>query len=73
MRGPSRFLRIFDMAEDPDDRKGLYKLLGVSPSASADAIKKAYRQKALRLHPDKNPNNPKATEEFQAIGQAYAM
>lgn len=39
-----------------------YALLGVAQDADEAAIKKAYRSQALKLHPDKNPDNPKARE-----------
>ncbi|AET39509.1 Djp1p Ecym_4469 [Eremothecium cymbalariae DBVPG len=50
-----------------------YDLLGVSPDAKQIDIKKAYRKKSVQEHPDKNPNDPKATERFQAISEAYQV
>ncbi|KAE8882400.1 hypothetical protein PF005_g17071 [Phytophthora fragariae] len=52
-------------SEDP------YKVLGVRRSASEAEIKRAYRALALKWHPDKNPRNPQAEQEFMRIGAAY--
>lgn len=43
----------------------LYDALGIKPNASQDEIKKAYRKAALKHHPDKNKDNPKAAEKFK--------
>ncbi|KAM6308222.1 dnaJ homolog subfamily C member 17 isoform 2-T2 [Aegotheles albertisi] len=51
----------------------LYGLLGVGEKASEKEVKKAYRQKALTCHPDKNPDNPRAAEIFHQLSQALAV
>ena len=48
-----------------------FKDLGLSEGASVRQITKAYRKKAKKTHPDKNPNDPKAKEKFCRIKQAY--
>ena len=52
------------------DPKEFYKTLGVSKSATAEDIKKAYKKLAMQWHPDKNPK-PKAADKFQQISEAY--
>ena len=49
----------------------LYSQLGVARGADEAAIKKAYRKLAKELHPDRNKDNPKATERFAKVTQAY--
>lgn len=50
-----------------------YKVLGISPDATKEEIKKAYRQKAKQYHPDLNPNNPEAEKKMNEVNEAYDM
>ncbi len=50
-----------------------YETLGVSKAASADEIKKAFRAKAKQFHPDLNPNDANAAEQFRRVNEAYEI
>ena len=55
-------------------KRDYYEILGISRSASAEEIKRAYRKLALRYHPDKNPDNSKEAEEkFKEVSEAYKV
>ena len=54
-------------------KRDYYEVLGVAKGADADAIKKAYRQKAKEFHPDRNADNPKAEAQFKEANEAYEV
>ena len=52
-------------------KQDFYDLLGVSKSADADALKRAYRKLAMQYHPDRNPGDKSAEQKFKDISEAY--
>jgi molecular chaperone DnaJ len=54
-------------------KKDFYEILGVTKNSNEAEIKKAYRKKAIEFHPDKNPGNAAAEENFKAAAEAYEV
>ena len=54
-------------------KRDYYEVLGVNRDASEEDIKKAYRRLAMKWHPDRNPDNPKAEEHFKECKEAYEI
>ncbi|KAI4470633.1 dnaj subfamily c member 17 [Holotrichia oblita] len=55
------------------EEEDLYQILEVDHNSSINDIKKAYRKKALKLHPDKNPDNPNAASEFHKLSKVLEI
>ena len=54
-------------------KRDYYEVLGLAKNATPDEIKKAYRQMAIKYHPDKNPTNPEAENKFKEAAEAYEI
>jgi len=54
-------------------KKDFYEILGISKTATPEEIKKAYRKKAIEFHPDKNPGDKQAEENFKLAAEAYEV
>ena len=69
-----RLLLLFFAALAQEQQKNYYKVLGVKKNAKTKDIKKAYRDLALKYHPDKNPQDREAAEKkFQEVAEAYEV
>ena len=55
------------------DKRDYYEVLGIDKSASEAEIKKAFRKKAMKYHPDRNPDNKEAEEHFKEVNEAYEV
>ena len=54
-------------------KRDYYEVLGLNRDSSEDDIKKAYRRLAMKYHPDRNPDNPRAEEHFKETKEAYEI
>ena len=54
-------------------KRDYYEVLGLSREAGTDELKKAYRKLAMELHPDRNPGNKAAEEQFKEAAEAYSV
>jgi molecular chaperone DnaJ len=55
----------------PTEKRDYYEVLSISRSANEEEIKRSYRKLAVKYHPDKNPDDPHAEEQFKELGEAY--
>ena len=54
-------------------KRDYYEILGIEKSATPEQIKKAYRKKAIKYHPDKNPGDKEAEDNFKDAAEAYEV
>jgi molecular chaperone DnaJ len=53
------------------EKRDYYEVLGIARNATGEEVKRAYRKLAVKVHPDKNPDDPRAEERFKELGEAY--
>ena len=54
-------------------KRDYYDILGIDKNASQEEIKKAYRKRAMKFHPDRNSDDPEAEEKFKQASEAYEV
>src|SRR6266568_4648043 len=69
----ARPLRIQRRKSQAMAKRDYYEVLGVNRDADEESIKKAYRRLAMKHHPDRNPDNPRAEELFKEAKEAYEV
>lgn len=67
--------KCYEIVKDVEPLKTFIpnEILGVETDATVAQVKKAYRKLSREKHPDKNPDNPNAVEEFISITKAYTV
>jgi len=71
--GQQAYAMEFSKSLEEMTKMDAYLVLDVSQDAQDNEINEAYRKLAKKSHPDKNPNNPKAEEQFKKVARAYAI
>ena len=56
-----------------ENKRDYYEVLGVGKDADDASIKKAFREKAKKYHPDLHPNDPEAEKNFKEVNEAYEV
>lgn len=70
---PEEEAELIDLTKPKDHDFDLYTRLGIQKDATSAQIKKAYRLSSLKVHPDKNPDDPEADTKFQKVNEAYII
>jgi len=55
------------------NKRDYYEVLGIDRNATAEELKKTYRQQAMKYHPDRNPGDKSAEEKFKEAAEAYEV
>lgn len=67
------FINLVLLSSAVSGNRDFYKILGVTKSATKNEVKKAYRNMAKSMHPDKNKDDPNASDKFSDLSAAYEI